>query len=521
MSKIQQLIKQYPQTKNEIIREIQKQDSVWIAYSPATKNFYADFHRGAPTAFLFSEEKFCNAFKRYLETKNVNIETMENLAQNRIPLLSDLIRSGIEQVIVDNGQTFVIFEINDLIKTPDFSSLPKEERPVSNPSLIMHTNMYFQGISTGNTEKNVEYNMMKDIYEATFLMPISVDGRCPENCVLQGFDTGTAVFDVPRIKLGASRTCIPLFTDWIELSKLDKEKICIGNTVDFNDILRICETGELVALNPLGFNLIMDKTTALSIRSRFETEPYVPTPVQSTEPVQQAPVQQEPIQQEPIQQEPVQQEPVQQEPVQQAPVQQVPVQQAPVQQAPVQQAPVQQVPVQQAPVQQEPIQQEPIQQEPVQQEPVQQAPVQQVPVQQAPVQQAPVQQAPVQQVPVQQAPVQQAPVQQQRPQTEDIVFFELRSVPDALIRKLTEMFDVTEGIHNVYLKGIRRNGRSGYLAIVDFTGTDPAVFGKMAQEAGPYTGGVPFTFVKYDSRVGRAAAEGAYPFYQRTTMTES
>ena len=451
MSKIQQLIKQYPQTKNEIIREIQKQDSVWIAYSPATKNFYADFHRGAPTAFLFSEEKFCNAFKRYLETKNVNIETMENLAQNRIPLLSDLIRSGIEQVIVDNGQTFVIFEINDLIKTPDFSSLPKEERPVSNPSLIMHTNMYFQGISTGNTEKNVEYNMMKDIYEATFLMPISVDGRCPENCVLQGFDTGTAVFDVPRIKLGASRTCIPLFTDWIELSKLDKEKICIGNTVDFNDILRICETGELVALNPLGFNLIMDKTTALSIRSRFETEPYVPTPVQSAEPVQQAPVQQEPIQQEPIQQEPIQQEPVQQEPVQQEPVQQ----------------------------------------------------------------------APVQQVPVQQAPVQQAPVQQQRPQTEDIVFFELRSVPDALIRKLTEMFDVTEGIHNVYLKGIRRNGRSGYLAIVDFTGTDPAVFGKMAQEAGPYTGGVPFTFVKYDSRVGRAAAEGAYPFYQRTTMTES
>ena len=486
MSKIQQLIKQYPQTKNEIIREIQKQDSVWIAYSPATKNFYADFHRGAPTAFLFSEEKFCNAFKRYLETKNVNIETMENLAQNRIPLLSDLIRSGIEQVIVDNGQTFVIFEINDLIKTPDFSSLPKEERPVSNPSLIMHTNMYFQGISTGNTEKNVEYNMMKDIYEATFLMPISVDGRCPENCVLQGFDTGTAVFDVPRIKLGASRTCIPLFTDWIELSKLDKEKICIGNTVDFNDILRICETGELVALNPLGFNLIMDKTTALSIRSRFETEPYVPTPVQSTEPVQQAPVQQEPIQQEPIQQEPVQQEPVQQEPVQQEPVQQAPVQQEPIQQEPIQQEPIQQEPVQQEPVQQEPIQQEPIQQEPVQQE-----------------------------------PVQQAPVQQQRPQTEDIVFFELRSVPDALIRKLTEMFDVTEGIHNVYLKGIRRNGRSGYLAIVDFTGTDPAVFGKMAQEAGPYTGGVPFTFVKYDSRVGRAAAEGAYPFYQRTTMTES
>ncbi|MBQ1659431.1 MAG: enhanced serine sensitivity protein SseB C-terminal domain-containing protein [Clostridia bacterium] len=498
MSKIQQLIRQYPQSKNEIIREIQKQDSIWAAYSPATKNCYADFHRGAPTAFLFSEEKYCNAFKRYLSTKNVNIETMENLAQNRIPLLSDLIRSGIEQVILDNGQTFVIFEMSDLIKTPDFSSLPKEERPVSNPSLIMHTNMYFQGISTGNTEKNIEYNMMKDIYEATFLLPISVDGRYPEGCVLEGFNTGTAVFDIPRIKLGASRTCIPLFTDWIELSKIDKDKILIGNSIKFNDILRICETGELVALNPMGFNMIMDKTTALSIRNRFETEPYVPQPLPTAEP-----------------------ETVEQAPVEQPPIEQAPVEQTPIEQAPIEQPPVEQPPVEQAPIEQPPVEQAPIEQPPVEQPPVEQAPIEQPPVEQAPIEQAPVQQAPVQQVPVQQVPVQQAPVQQQRPQTEDIVFFELQSVPDALIRKLTEMFDVTEGIHNVYLKGMRRNGRSGYLAIVDFTGTDPAVFGKMAQEAGPYTGGVPFTFVKYDSRVGRVAAEGAYPFYQRTTMTES
>jgi len=458
---------------------------------------------------------------------------MENLAQNRIPLLSDLIRSGIEQVILDNGQTFVIFEMSDLIKTPDFSSLPKEERPVSNPSLIMHTNMYFQGISTGNTEKNIEYNMMKDIYEATFLLPISVDGRYPESCVLQGFNTGTAVFDIPRIKLGASRTCIPLFTDWIELSKIDKDKILIGNSIKFNDILRICETGELVALNPMGFNMIMDKTTALSIRNRFETEPYVPEPLPTAEPetveqapieqapIEQAPVEQAPVEQPPVEQAPIEQAPIEQAPIEQAPIEQPPIEQAPIEQAPIEQAPIEQAPIEQAPVEQAPIEQPPVEQAPIEQPPVEQAPIEQAPIEQVPVQQAPVQQAPIEQAPVQQAPIEQAPVQQQRPQTEDIVFFELQSVPDALIRKLTEMFDVTEGIHNVYLKGMRRNGRSGYLAIVDFTGTDPAVFGKMAQEAGPYTGGVPFTFVKYDSRVGRVAAEGAYPFYQRTTMTES
>ncbi len=118
-------------------------------------------------------------------------------------------------------------------------------------------------------------------------------------------------------------------------------------------------------------------------------------------------------------------------------------------------------------------------------------------------------------------PDQNVPEQKQslpKHQEINLTFFELQSVPDVLIHKLIELFDMTEGIRNVYLKGFIQNDRSGYLCVVDFEGTDPEVFQKIAQETVPLTGGVPLSFVKYDSNIGRTAAEGAYPFYQGTTF---
>ena len=178
MNNIQQLIKKYAQSKsseamNDIITALQRQDSLWVAYSPLTKNHYADFHRGTPTAFLFSEERFCTAFKKYLAGKGTVIEPMENLASGRIILFSDFLRNGIEQVIIDNGQTFVVLNVSDIINTPDYSSLPENERPVSNPQLMIHANMFFQGVGNGTSEGQTEQDMMRDIFTSKYLLPVS------------------------------------------------------------------------------------------------------------------------------------------------------------------------------------------------------------------------------------------------------------------------------------------------------------------------------------------------------------
>ena len=495
MNKIQQLIKKYPQSKNDIIHELQHQDSLWIAYSPVTKNHYTDFYKGISTAYIFSEEDYCNSYKKYLSAKKINIEPMENLIEKRITLFSDFIRCGIEQIIVDNGQTFVILTLPDIINSPDFSSLPEEERPLTNPSLVMHTNMFFQNISAGNTESSIENDMMKDIYEAKYLIPLLPEDRVSEDIVIKQFNTGTAILNIPAVKFGTDRSCIPVFTDWLELSKLDTKNMFAGNIVSFDDIDKICSYGEVVTINPLGFNMIIDSTTIASIKSRFSTQ-YEQTAAFAQENYEQANV--------PAQENYEKTNVSAQENYEQA---NVPAQENYEQTNVSAQENYEQanVPAQENYEQTNVPTQENYEQTNVPtQENYEQA---NVPAQENFDQIA--------------TPDQNVPEQKQslpKHQEINLTFFELQSVPDVLIHKLIELFDMTEGIRNVYLKGFIQNDRSGYLCVVDFEGTDPEVFQKIAQETVPLTGGVPLSFVKYDSNIGRTAAEGAYPFYQGTTF---
>lgn len=418
MNKIQQLIQNYPQSKKDIIHELQHRESLWLAYSPAAKNHYTDFYREIPTAYVFSEENFCDDYKKYLSKENINIETMKNSAEDRITLFSDFMRCGIEQVIVDNGRTFVTIALPDIINSPDFSSMPETERPLMNPALMLYTNIFFRETDAGYAENSIEQNMLKEIYNAKYLLPILPEGCRQENLAVKQFNTGTAVLNIPAIKLQAGSLCIPVFTDWIELSKLDTENVFIGNIIRFEDIEKICSCGETVAVNPLGFNLTIDKAAVASIKEGLQNKPEQPNaPKDKTE----------------------------QDVNQNNSVQTV---------------------TQSSP-------------EPSAEN------------------------------------VHAEPAQPSEPKGFNIEFFELRSVPDAFIYKLIEQFDMTEGIRNAYLKGYKQNDRSGYLCIVDFEGTDPTAFQKIAQETTPLTNGIPLTFVKFDSPIGRTAAEGEYPFYQR------
>ena len=116
MNKIQELIQQYAETNDnqfmlKIIELLQQRELIWTAYSPVTKNHYIEFQNGIPTAYVFSEIDFCNAFKDYLSNMKIRIEPMECDKEARASLFSDFFRNGIEQVIVDNGQMFVVIAL--------------------------------------------------------------------------------------------------------------------------------------------------------------------------------------------------------------------------------------------------------------------------------------------------------------------------------------------------------------------------------------------------------------------------
>ena len=108
MPTIQELIDEYARSKNpdfykKIIKSVQTTNKLWAAYSPVTKNHYMEYFQGRPTAFLFSERQFCESFRKHLQTHRVKIEPELCKTEDRLLLFSDLYRSGVEHILLDNG----------------------------------------------------------------------------------------------------------------------------------------------------------------------------------------------------------------------------------------------------------------------------------------------------------------------------------------------------------------------------------------------------------------------------------
>lgn len=274
MNKIQQLIRQYAASQDKtvmlsIIEELQQGESLWTAYSPVTKNHYVEYYGEVPTAFLFSEPDFCQAFQNYLAGRKIKISPMESDRSARVSMFSDFYRNGIEQVIVDNGQSFVVIALTEIINRPDFSSIPEQQRPVLNPSLMRSANIFFQSQETDEKNPRISTSFMQALYQAKYLLPLVMDGHPPKGTAIRPMTLGGASLTLPVIPKTDGGCYIPVFTDWVELSKIDKDKTCVGNVVTFHDIAHLCSQGEYIVINPLGFNMIVDKTTVEGIQRRF------------------------------------------------------------------------------------------------------------------------------------------------------------------------------------------------------------------------------------------------------------
>lgn len=278
MSAIQELIVKYGKTNDKtyfdrIIYKIRTEPKIWTVYSPVTENHYLDYVKGAPTAFIFSEYDFCEDFKKYLGASNIKTQTEECVLNDRESMFSDMYRSGIELVVVDNGRTFLYVNLSDIYAEPDYSQLPTEERPISNPELVRDADRFFQLFDSGKNGKNIESLMMKDIYNGKYLLPIISDKNLNGTKELHKVCTGEGqMLNIPALIMKNGQNYIPVFTDWIELKRFDGEKICDGNVITFKDIEYFCESGARVSINPFGFNMIIDKNVIPSIKRAADIE---------------------------------------------------------------------------------------------------------------------------------------------------------------------------------------------------------------------------------------------------------
>lgn len=256
MSNIQNLIKEYSTKKeqniyNDILELIKKEETLWTVVSPVTKNYYLDYIKGSPSVFIFSDKEYAEVFKDYLMQQKIQVEIIENTADDRVTFFSDCFRSGRKSIVVDNGQSFLIAELSQIVELPDLKNV---NSPVVNPSLVCAADRFFQNLAVKKVSRDMEEILICEIYNGKFIMP-----------TLKADDDSQLT--IVQITGSDNKKYIPIFTDWNEYYKFDTKKQFEGNVIDFSNIEYFCSNGELIIINILGFKMTIDKNTATIIKS--------------------------------------------------------------------------------------------------------------------------------------------------------------------------------------------------------------------------------------------------------------
>ncbi len=266
MSKLQDLIVNYFEENEDkkifeqIVHEIQTCDKVWSAFSPVTKNHFVDYVQGRPTAFIFSEKEYCTEYSEHMKKEGYVIGSAECSSENRLSMFADYHRSGFECVIIDNGKRYLVIELTELINIPDFEDEPIEKRPVINPSLVCSADRFFQCLAADSVTPDKEINMLVDTYYAKYVIP--VDGEVKENSVT-----------IPGLERSDGVKVVPFFTDLSEYRKFDSKGRFNVALADYTQIESLCNSGETVVINPMGFNFALTKKHVDAVRNALNAVP--------------------------------------------------------------------------------------------------------------------------------------------------------------------------------------------------------------------------------------------------------
>lgn len=278
MKTIQELIKKYDKRKSckvykLIIDRIKTEPVLWVAYTESTHSFYIGIENAKACAYIFTDIAYCDQFCDFMNQQYIFTAPKEISCGDRLDFFRKLYMSGIEAVIIDNGQTYLWTDLFDIIEKPDFSGVPKVSRPVMNPSFCRAANLFFQEYSVKRADRILELNMFRELVKAEFLIPadtekLEIEQNGGGECTIKK----NSCFGIPLIKNTEGKVFYPIFTDWYQLRLFDKNSKYNGFIKNYKEIWQMVEKADGVAINPFGFNFILDENMADIIDNAVKEE---------------------------------------------------------------------------------------------------------------------------------------------------------------------------------------------------------------------------------------------------------
>lgn len=212
--------------KTFLMKSIQKKEEMIVAYCAFTNMPFVvcDPESFNDQVWIFDTEAQLQEFAKPYTEKKILLKGIKYPNARFLSFFTMLFTIGINELVFvgENGKETI--ELDELVRRPDFSKLPKEQQPIMNPELQL-TGLYFMQEAARpipNEEKQVadlEEELAANLFKARYIIPIEL---------LEGPETDIEKlkekkYRLPILKNKNGDVLQPLFTDPNELAKFNRE----------------------------------------------------------------------------------------------------------------------------------------------------------------------------------------------------------------------------------------------------------------------------------------------------------
>ena len=206
--------------KTFLMKSIQKKEEMIVAYCAFTNMPFVvcDPESFNDQVWIFDTEAQLQEFAKPYTEKKILLKGIKYPNARFLSFFTMLFTIGINELVFvgENGKETI--ELDELVRRPDFSKLPKEQQPIMNPELQL-TGLYFMQEAARpipNEEKQVadlEEELAANLFKARYIIPIEL---------LEGPETDIEKlkekkYRLPILKNKNGDVLQPLFTDPNEL----------------------------------------------------------------------------------------------------------------------------------------------------------------------------------------------------------------------------------------------------------------------------------------------------------------
>lgn len=223
--------------------------------------------------YLFDTEAQLQEFAKPYTEKKLLLKGIKYENKNFLGFFSMLFNIGVNELVFVNETGEERLQLEELVRRPDFSKLPKEQQPVSNPELQL-TGLYFMQEASRpipNEQKTqlpeLEEELSANLLKARYIVPIEL---------LEGPETDAEKlknrkYRLPILKNKNGDVLQPLFTDPVELAKFNRENKFKALAMPFGNLSKlVIKDSKGFLLNPGGFHIVMPKALLEGLTKRFE-----------------------------------------------------------------------------------------------------------------------------------------------------------------------------------------------------------------------------------------------------------